>query len=451
MSSKRESHDVFEKPLVVFTPDPPTKLQLSVGVLLFFIAIPSYTMLLGLQQSTFPYTEPGYHETYDRDPVFKSIDDSKIEFFEGGSSGPIYQGLLPVVFLCVWAWVLGRGSIGCRSRDLMGYFYLIGICFICYCWAWKLLPLDKPLPYVSAFLFIVSGICLLLSLSGISLFKYKKYPLNEPFTPVLLSNYLVELMKLHGQSSPVNNAEKGGNEIVATKPEKQASLFSQGQLLPDEDECEVFPEPPYSLDSHIVYVRESAKLDVSCQIYGECYAYHYEGLRAEAEENATSIHNLLLNRIISGLWDAAPKYEVYVFYEALNNINRMFICSTHKLGETFFRHVHPKLSQTGGYIESGYTRTQLSTMRPLVKWEPPCHMIALWPKGQNGDTNGYRVIDTGTLLGYYSYEDASGYQRIMDKDLTNPDYLCVPAQQEAEFQHNSKKYRFTNRFYEIQP
>jgi hypothetical protein len=208
---------------------------------------------------------------------------------------------------------------------------------------------------------------------------------------------------------------------------------------------------PIPISSQLVYLTKTAQFDSSYQILGECYAYHYEDLKAQAESENTSIHILLLHRLIAGLWDASHKSFIFAFYEAFTDIDRLFLCSPRKFGNAFFNCVHPKLSNIVGYIESGYACTKLQNIRPLVTWEPPCTMIALWPKGQTGETKGRRVIDTGTLLGYYSYEDEAGYQRIQDGDLMNPDYLCVPFEPEITFQLNGKAYRYSNRFCSLEP
>lgn len=77
-------------------------------------------------------------------------------------------------------------------------------------------------------------------------------------------------------------------------------------------------------------------------------------------------------------------------------------------------------------------------------------MVALWPKGFNGETDGLRVLDTGTLLGCLSYEDEEGFRNIKDGIINNPDYVCVPQNSEFELTYHGKIYRYLNRFYEIQ-
>lgn len=77
-------------------------------------------------------------------------------------------------------------------------------------------------------------------------------------------------------------------------------------------------------------------------------------------------------------------------------------------------------------------------------------MIALWPKGPEGETEGLRILDTGTMLGYHSYEDEKGYDKIKRDDLEDAELLCMPNEPEAKIVIGNSTYRYSNMFFEIQ-
>ncbi len=77
-------------------------------------------------------------------------------------------------------------------------------------------------------------------------------------------------------------------------------------------------------------------------------------------------------------------------------------------------------------------------------------MFALWPKGFEGETDGLRVLDTGSLLTYFSHEDDKGFYDLKYGTIDNPDYACVPNSSECELIYNGKTHHYLNRFYELQ-
>lgn len=182
------------------------------------------------------------------------------------------------------------------------------------------------------------------------------------------------------------------------------------------------------------------------RIQGECYAYMYSPLREQAQSEGISSHDLFLKRLLIGLWEAHPKFNIFVFYEALNEINRIFICSLRKLSNSFFECVHDRLNNINGYIECGLDSTDIERMRPLVYWEPPSTMIALWPAGIDGAIEGNRIIDSGSLMGYCSVEDEKLFKRIKSGQFKNPEYLCVPSDTDSQIIYNGKTYRYLNQF-----
>ncbi|MDD5011819.1 MAG: hypothetical protein PHQ00_06825 [Phycisphaerae bacterium] len=205
------------------------------------------------------------------------------------------------------------------------------------------------------------------------------------------------------------------------------------------------------LKTHIIKLNEFVQMNLLAQILGECYAYDDKGVTENSKSENVAIHNLFLNRTIAGLWKASPKFNVFVFYEMYNEICRLFICSRKKLSNAFFEQVHPLLESIGGYIECGYDKTDLSRIRPILAWEPPSDMYAIWPRGFEGETDGFRVIDSGTLLGYFSSDSEQTYRNIQKGLIDNLVYLCVPVESESEFQLNGKTYHYLNRYYELQP
>ena len=208
-------------------------------------------------------------------------------------------------------------------------------------------------------------------------------------------------------------------------------------------------EAKMALETYTISITEVAEISLDHKIIGKCYAFESGPITEQAKAEGMSFHELILGRIIAGLWHAHPKFRIFVYYEVLGQIDRLFICSLRRLPNSFFNQVHPKLSDLRGYIESGRDATVLKRVRPLALWESPCTMIALWPKGFEGETDGLRVLDTGTLLAYFSYEDEDGYHGLKDGSINNPDYLCIPENTESELIYNKKTYRYLNRFYDI--
>lgn len=203
------------------------------------------------------------------------------------------------------------------------------------------------------------------------------------------------------------------------------------------------------LETYTIPLTEVVEISFDHKIIGECYAFESGPITEQANAEGMSFHELVLGRIIAGLWDAHPKFRIFVYYEALGQIDRLFICSLRKLSNSFFNQVHPELSNLHGYIESGRDGAILQNVRPLVYWEPPCTMFALWPKGYEGETNGLRVLDTGNLVGYFSYEDEDGYHGLKDGSINSPDYVCIPEDAESELIYNKKTYRYLNWFYDL--
>lgn len=103
------------------------------------------------------------------------------------------------------------------------------------------------------------------------------------------------------------------------------------------------------IDTRSFTISRFSKFSSDGRILGQCYAYEYTALKEDAEHQGTSIHRLLIDRVIASLWEAYPKFNVFVFYEALNQAIRLFVCSHRKLNNSFFKKAHSRLSRIGAY------------------------------------------------------------------------------------------------------
>lgn len=175
---------------------------------------------------------------------------------------------------------------------------------------------------------------------------------------------------------------------------------------------------------------------------GRCYAYAYDGLAAEAGDLKTTCHLWLLHHAIAALWEEHPKQKVFICYEAMATMMRLFICSKRPVPPA---KIHKVLSRSPAYVETGMDLLRFSKIRPLVYWEPPSSMMALWPAGMSGEIDEDRVIDSGQLLSWNSYPE-SDHAHSVPVDQAGPDYTRVPTDEHSSFTLNDRLYRFVNRW-----
>jgi hypothetical protein len=96
-------------------------------------------------------------------------------------------------------------------------------------------------------------------------------------------------------------------------------------------------------------------------------------------------------------------------------------------------------------MESGRDPVPAQHLRPLVYWEPPCTMVALWPLGLDEQEDGPRVVDTGNLVAYFSYPE-SDHKGGIPIDAAGPDYVRVPQEEHGVFELRGRQYRYLNRW-----
>lgn len=178
------------------------------------------------------------------------------------------------------------------------------------------------------------------------------------------------------------------------------------------------------------------------KLTGRCYAYACDALASEYKQMGTTCHLWLLQHAIAALWEEHSRQKIFVCYEALSSAMRLFICSMRSVS---LGKIQPILSQPSAYIETGQDYIPFSRIRPLVYWEPPTSMMALWPTGMNGETDGERVIDSGRLISWHSYPE-SDHAHSISVDDAGPDYTRVPTDEHGSFTLNDRLYRYVNRW-----
>jgi hypothetical protein len=170
------------------------------------------------------------------------------------------------------------------------------------------------------------------------------------------------------------------------------------------------------------------------------FALHLDKV-LEAAERAQAPWPLLLARwAVAGLWEDALKKDVLVAYEAGSHLLRV---SAMTRSRKFPSQLFESLRASGAYMESGYEGVPVDGLRPLVRWEPPARMLALWPPGMRGETAAPRVIDAGSLVAYFSYPLAQ-HGTEADVRASGWDYAVVPTEILSRFRTNSRTYTHEN-------
>jgi len=178
----------------------------------------------------------------------------------------------------------------------------------------------------------------------------------------------------------------------------------------------------------------------SAQYIGKCFAFDEGRVSIEADQVGQCVHAHLLCQTIIGLWKEQCTEKVFVCYLLHPGMVRLFFCSQRKKYPAKF---HTVLTQCAGYLECGQDAFALESIRPLAFWEPPCTSVALWPTGYYGETDGQRIVDTGNLLAYFSFEEESGCEEM------EPEYIRIPTSEHSEFLLGKETYRYLNRWIRI--
>jgi hypothetical protein len=120
---------------------------------------------------------------------------------------------------------------------------------------------------------------------------------------------------------------------------------------------------------------------------GQVFAFHLDSLLEAANAmtpDDLSLHELLLEISIEGLWQMRTKHPVLVGYIPGSDavpVVRLFLMSRRELPFGNFTAV---VSKRPGYIESGRDFIRGSRTVPLAYWEYPCSAYALWSVAPEG-------------------------------------------------------------------
>jgi hypothetical protein len=178
---------------------------------------------------------------------------------------------------------------------------------------------------------------------------------------------------------------------------------------------------------------------------GECFAIESAPLAKEAQLSDVPWHKWLLTTAIVGLWLETARKPAYVCYTLHDTMVRLFFCCRR---QKYPAKVYSVMRQIPGYIECGSDGFPPNRSRPLAYWEPPCTAVALWPTGQNGETDGPRVVDAGNALAYFSYPELDHTQTV-PVDKAGPDYVRVPQEEHVEFKWDGQTFRYINRWADV--
>lgn len=206
-----------------------------------------------------------------------------------------------------------------------------------------------------------------------------------------------------------------------------------------------------SLSIQRISLQQVAEIGISGHtwtpaIYGTCLAFHSDPLQELATQAGQSVQVWLQQRVIAGLWEDHPKQSALAFYVP-GQILRLFICMKR---DKYLKKVFEAVGTCPAYIESGHDCFPLKygrSIRPLVYWEPPCTMVALWPRGAEGEVwEEPAVVDTGNLMHYFSYPEAD-HEQSVPVDVAGLEYVRVPQREDESFRWEGTEYRVVHRFY----
>ncbi len=131
---------------------------------------------------------------------------------------------------------------------------------------------------------------------------------------------------------------------------------------------------------------------------GRVFAFHLDPLLEAANAmtpDDLSLHELLLEISIEGLWQMRAKHPVLAVYIPGSDeqpVVRLFLMSRRELS---FGNFTAAVSKRPGYMESGRGFIRGSRTVPLAYWEYPCSAYAIWsvaPEGVpflNSDLTGF--------------------------------------------------------------
>lgn len=182
---------------------------------------------------------------------------------------------------------------------------------------------------------------------------------------------------------------------------------------------------------------------------GPCFAFDAQRLTSTARERGLPWHLGLLRTVVTGFWAEKIRRPLFVCYEIGGGLLRVFVCDKSQWGKDSEKLAHA-LMMMPSFIEYGRETFSLESVRPLALWTPPGPPIALWPRGDQGEIDGERVVDTGNAYDYFSYPQA---QHPPDSSLDKPgsDWLTVPTEPQTRFNWNGGIYHHVNRWFSFQP
>jgi len=171
-------------------------------------------------------------------------------------------------------------------------------------------------------------------------------------------------------------------------------------------------------------VRRSAVSPLTWEetLVGQVFAFDANQIRDEAKRQQVTNHDLLLWPTIQGLWDTYANQRVLAGY--VPGTKEIPVCGLFLLSKKVidWSQFHAVVTEIPGFMESGEDFVTGSVKGLLAWWDPPCTMVALWPRPSESDPN----------------PSANGKSRVF-----HPNYVY------GGFQASGKTYRFINRYYDV--
>jgi hypothetical protein len=175
------------------------------------------------------------------------------------------------------------------------------------------------------------------------------------------------------------------------------------------------------------------------QLSAECYNFALDQLLDAMAQSGEAWHLTLLRASIVGLWHQHPRGKVLVGYVIADKILVLaYITKRGQMPSNFYSAVRT----VPGYFETGTSFVPHRALRPLACWEWPCTCTSLWPVGDRFDPTEPRAVDTGNLMGYFSFPVKKG----ISPATAGPEFVQVPMEEFSDFTFKDLSYWHFNRW-----